>query len=165
MVARSLMYTSVYFHKTVRIAEMMLCKAVEHASDNVIEGMHRSNDAALQERLLAEKGHPNRLLTMLKYRRLYKKAFSLNIGDLDEDQLTVLSKLTDYDRRRAKEQDIADKANLEEVEVIVDMPSKEMLLTEPRLGKTEVPIWSEGKVRSLSKYSPAGQGHPGPPHQ
>ena len=31
MVARSLMYTSVYFHKTVRIAEMMMCKAVEAA--------------------------------------------------------------------------------------------------------------------------------------
>ncbi|NLK26470.1 MAG: HD domain-containing protein, partial [Euryarchaeota archaeon] len=31
LVARSLMYTSVYFHKTVRIAEMMLCKAVEAA--------------------------------------------------------------------------------------------------------------------------------------
>ncbi|OPY32649.1 MAG: deoxyguanosinetriphosphate triphosphohydrolase-like protein [Methanomassiliicoccales archaeon PtaU1.Bin124] len=154
MVARSLMYTSVYFHKTVRISEMMLCKAVEHASDSIMDGMHRSNDAALQERLLAEAGHPRRLLTMLKYRRLYKKAFSLNINDLDEDQLTVLSRLTEYERRRAKEQEIADKANLDEVEVIVDMPSKEMLLTEPRLGKTEVPIWSEGKVRSLSKYSP-----------
>ncbi|QLH74215.1 MAG: HD domain-containing protein [Methanomassiliicoccales archaeon] len=154
MVARSLMYTSVYFHKTVRIAEMMLCKAVEHASEEAIRSVHRDTDSSLSEKLFAEGGHASRIMTMLKYRRLYKKAFSLSIGDLDEEQLNILSQLTDYDRRRAKEREIAEKANLDEADIIVDMPSKEILLTEPRLGKTEVPIWNGDRVRSLSKYSP-----------
>jgi len=34
------------------------------------------------------------------------------------------------------------------------MPSRELLLTEPRLGKTEVPILDEDRVRPLSRYSP-----------
>ncbi|MFA5312450.1 MAG: HD domain-containing protein [Methanomassiliicoccales archaeon] len=154
MVARSLMYTSVYFHKTVRIAEMMLCKAVEQGSEKVIETIHRDTDSALQEKLFRDGGDAARIMTMLKFRHLYKKAFSFSIGDLDEDQLNVLSKLTDYDQRRAKEREIAEKANITEADVIVDMPSKEILLTEPRIGKTEVPIWNGERVRSLSKYSP-----------
>jgi HD superfamily phosphohydrolase len=154
MVARSLMYTSVYYHKTVRIAEMMMCKAVEHASDRVMEDVHRDTDASLQEKLLADGGHARRIMAMLKYRHLYKKAFTLTIADLDEDQMNELSKLTDYEKRRVKEQEIAERANLDEADIILDMPSKELLLTEPRIGKTEVPIWSDDRVRSLSKYSP-----------
>ncbi|MCE5296259.1 MAG: HD domain-containing protein [Euryarchaeota archaeon] len=154
MVARSLMYTSVYFHKTVRIAEMMLCKAVEQGSENVIETIHRDTDSALQEKLFKDGGDAARIMTMLKFRHLYKKAFAFSIGDLDEDQLNVLSKLTDYDHRRTKEREIAEKANITEADVIVDMPTKEILLTEPRIGKTEVPIWNGERVRSLSKYSP-----------
>jgi HD superfamily phosphohydrolase len=154
MVARSLMYTSVYFHKTVRIAEMMLCKAVEHASDSTIESIHRDTDASLSERLLAEGGKSMRIMTQLKYRQLYKRAFSLNINDLEEDLLEDLIKLTDYERRKAKEREIADRAGLDHADVIVDMPSRELLLTEPRLGKTEVPILDEDRVRPLSRYSP-----------
>jgi len=154
MVARSLMYTSVYFHKTVRIAEMMLCKAVEQASDQAIETIHRDTDSSLQAKLFADGGNAARIMTLLKYRHLYKKAFSLAIGDLDDDQLNILFKLTDNRRRRAMEKEIAEKANILESDVIVDMPSKEILLTEPRIGKTEVPIWDGERVRSLSKYSP-----------
>ena len=48
MVARALMYTSVYFHHTVRIAEMMLCKAVENASPSVVEDIQIQTDAGLR---------------------------------------------------------------------------------------------------------------------
>jgi HD superfamily phosphohydrolase len=154
MVARSLMYTSVYFHKTVRIAEMMLCKAVEHASDRTIETIHRDTDASLSERLAAEGGKAARIMTQLKYRQLYKRSFSLYINDLEEEQLEDLAKLTDYERRKAKEREIADRAGVDHADVIVDMPSRELLLTEPRLGKTEVPILDEDRVRPLSRYSP-----------
>ncbi len=154
MVARSLMYTSVYFHKTVRIAEMMLCKAVEHASDRTIETIHRDTDASLSERLAAEGGKAARIMTQLKYRQLYKRSFSLYINDLEEEQLEDLAKLTDYERRKAKEREIADRAGVDHADVIVDMPSRELLLTEPRPGKTEVPILDEDRVRPLSRYSP-----------
>jgi hypothetical protein len=133
---------------------MMLCKAVEQGSEKVIKTIHRDTDSALQEKLFKDGGDAARIMTMLKFRHLYKKAFAFSIGDLDEDQLNVLSKLTDYDHRRTKEREIAEKANITEADVIVDMPTKEILLTEPRIGKTEVPIWNGERVRSLSKYSP-----------
>jgi hypothetical protein len=38
--------------------------------------------------------------------------------------------------------------------VVLDMPERELLISEPRIGKTEVPILHEGRVRPLSRYSP-----------
>jgi uncharacterized protein len=56
LVARALMYSSVYFHKTVRIAEMMLCKAVEMADARIVRNLHTDNDGSLSEKLLAQGG-------------------------------------------------------------------------------------------------------------
>ena len=154
MVARALMYTSVYFHHTVRIAEMMLCKAVEHASESVLENIHIQTDARLSERLLADGGNACRIMTLLKYRHLYKRAYSMLISDLDPEQLDSLLPLTSYAKRKEVERQIAEKAGVDESEVILDMPERELLITEPRIGKTEVPIINGDRVRPLSKYSP-----------
>jgi HD superfamily phosphohydrolase len=154
LVARALMYTSVYFHKTVRIAEMMLCKAVEMADPQIVDSIQTESDASLSEKLLAGGGYPARIMTMLRYRELYKKAFSLSLADLTEAELQRLLSLTEYRTRMAKEEEIALKAGVHPSEVILDMPEKELLIAEPRIDKTEVPILSDGRVRPLSRYSP-----------
>jgi uncharacterized protein len=154
MVARALMYTSVYFHHTVRIAEMMLCKAVEKASESAIEDIQIQTDASLSERLLKDGGRAARIMTLLKYRHLYKRAYSMLISDLDPEQLDSLLPLTNYSKRKEVEQQIADKADVDGSEVILDMPERELLIAEPRIGKTEVPIIHGDRVRPLSKYSP-----------
>ncbi len=154
MVARALMYTSVYFHHTVRIAEMMLCKAVENSSESVIEDIQIQTDACLSERLLKDGGKASRIMTLLKYRHLYKRAYSMLISDLDPEQLDSLLPLTSYSKRKEVERQIADKAEVDESEVILDMPERELLITEPRIGKTEVPIVNGDRVKPLSKYSP-----------
>jgi HD superfamily phosphohydrolase len=154
MVARALMYTSVYFHHTVRIAEMMLCKAVENASDAVLDDIQIQTDARLSERLMKDGGNAARIMTLLKYRHLYKRAFSMLISDLDPEQLDSLLPLTSYAKRKVVERQIAEKADVDESEVILDMPERELLITEPRIGKTEVPIISGDRIKPLSKYSP-----------
>jgi uncharacterized protein len=154
MVARALMYTSVYFHHTVRIAEMMLCKAVENASESAIADIQIQTDASLSERLLKDGGNAGRIMTLLKFRHLYKRAYSMLISDLDPEQLDSLLPLTSYEKRKEVEQQIADRAEVDESEVILDMPERELLITEPRIGKTEVPIINGDRVRPLSKYSP-----------
>ncbi len=154
LVARALMYTSVYFHKTVRIAEMMLCKAAELAERSVLEDIQVETDFSFAGKLLASGGDSNRIMTMLQYRRLYKKAFSVNVGELEEEQFSSLLSLTDYRRRKEAEAQIAERARVSEAEVIVDVPEKELLISEPRIGKTEVPILNGDRVRPLSKYSP-----------
>ncbi len=154
LVARALMYTSVYFHKTVRIAEMMACKAVETADASLIERILMETDGSLTERLIAQGGYPRRIMTLLKYRELYKRAFSVSLTDLKEESLDCLLELTSYGARKAKEEEIAVRAGLHPSEVILDMPERELLISEPRIGKTEVPIIDEDKVRPLSRYSP-----------
>lgn len=154
IVARGLMYTSVYFHKTVRIAEMMLCKAVEMADAHLVRNIHMETDGSLAEKLMAQGGYPGRLMTLLKYRVLYKRAFSLSMSDLKEQDVDMLLELTKYSTRKAREEEIAARAGLHPSEVILDLPERELLISEPRINKTEVPILEEGRVRPLSRYSP-----------
>jgi len=154
LVARALMYTSVYFHKTVRIAEMMLCKAVEMSDDAIVEDIQAEDDCTLSQRLMDQGGRPARLMTELGYRRLYKKAYSVNTSELGDERLERLLPLADYRRRKAREVEIAERAGVDIADVILDVPSKELMLSEPRIGKTDVPILDGGRIRPLSKYSP-----------
>jgi HD superfamily phosphohydrolase len=154
LVARALMYTSVYFHKTVRIAEMMLCKAAESARENIFENIQIDTDCTFAAKLFKAGAESARIMTMLQYRRLYKKAFSINISDLDDATLASLIELTDYYKRKEVERKIAERARVKESEVIVDVPEKELLVSEPRIGKTEVPILDGNRVRPLTRHSP-----------
>ena len=157
MVARALMFTSVYFHKTVRIAEMMLCKAVEIADDSVADQLQKLNDASLTERLIKQGGRSQRIVTMLKYRQLYKRAYSLFISDLGDDEVEQLLRLTDYHNRKNVENLIADRAGVDPSEVILDVPHRELITGEARRGKTEVPILNGDRVRPLTRLSPIGK--------
>jgi uncharacterized protein len=154
LVARALMYTSVYFHKTVRIAETMLCKAVEMADKQLLRQIHMETDGSLTEKLIAQGGYPGKIMTQIKYRELYKRCFSLSMADMSEEQMDRLMELTDYGKRKEKEEEIAVRAGVHLSEVVLDMPERELLISEPRIGKTEVPILHEGRVRPLSRYSP-----------
>jgi len=154
LVARALMYSSVYFHKTVRIAEMMLCKAVEMADTRIIRGIHTDNDGSLTEKLKEQGGYPGRIMVQLSYRELYKRCFSLTLMDMGEGQMERLMQLTPYRARKEAEEEIAARAGVHPSEVILDMPSRELLISEPRIGKTEVPILDEDRVRPLSRHSP-----------
>ena len=154
LVARALMYTSVYFHKTVRIAETMLCKAVEMADKQLLRQIHMETDGSLTEKLIAQGGYPGKIMTQIKYRELYKRCFSLSMADMSEEQMDRLMELTDYRKRKEKEEEIAVRAGVHLSEVVLDMPERELLISEPRIGKTEVPILHEGRVRPLSRYSP-----------
>jgi len=154
MVARALMYTSVYFHKTARIAELMLCKAVEHAPPEVLGDAHLMNDCQLVSRLMACGGATSRIMTMLEYRKLYKRAVMLPVSGLEDDKLGRLVELSEYRRRKEKEQEIADRAGIEEHEVLLDIPNRSLLLSEPRIGKTDIPILDGDRLKPLSRYSP-----------
>src|SRR2546428_682572 len=79
---RGLMYSSVYFHKTVRIAEQMLARAVER-SEAPIGELQKMVDHELLG-WLAHQGPLQREIALrLKYRKLYKRVVSY-----DRDELT-----------------------------------------------------------------------------
>jgi uncharacterized protein len=77
LVGRALMYSSVYFHKTVRAAEMMAQAAVERLPGypTAARDLFRASDGELLVRLRDAGGVSAELARGLTERRLYKRAF------------------------------------------------------------------------------------------
>ena len=156
LVARALMYSSVYFHRTVRICEMMLARAVERMDGMAGMGIPRMTDCELMHCLGSGAKYQRDIALRLKYRLLFKKAFALQAAGLDEDRAVELARLDDPGYRRSVEDEIARRAGVEEGYVIVDFPSKEVVLSEPRMHMTDVMILDDerGRLQPLSKFSP-----------
>jgi HD superfamily phosphohydrolase len=154
LVARSLMYSSIYFHKTVRIAELMLARAVEAAWDSPNKPeLNKMVDYDLLNYLDALGGFPQEIVRKLKYRRLYKKLYSLSTAELDDNQTKVLLELSDWDKLRAREDELSDKLSIPKGHIIIDIPKSELQISEPRIKRTQVKI-RDKDLKPLSKYSP-----------
>ena len=152
MVSRSLMYTSVYYHETVSIAGSMLNKAVE-ASDLDLSDMYLMTDADLISLLEAHGGRSHNIVRDLMNRRLYKKAHIGYVADLSEEDSHILARYAKYRERKKLEQEIADIAGMDVSEVAIDIPSESVLLSKISIGKTDVSILEDDRVRSITKIS------------
>ncbi len=154
LVARGLMYSSVYFHKTARIAELMLARTVErNAETELMRRVMSLTDGELFAEL-ASREETRDTVQRLKYRRLHKAAYQLAVADATEEQRETMMGLSKPSPRRAFEDELARKAGLAEGLVLVDVPAAELLLSEPRLYTTHIRVWDEGELHPLSKFSP-----------
>ena len=156
LVARGLMYSSVYFHKTVRIAEEMVARAVER-SDAPIAAIQKMVDAELLSWLADQGAFQREIALRVKFRKLYKRAVSFDWDGLTEPMRDTFAAFKDAAHRRRVEDRIARRAGLEPGQVIVDVPLPELLVSEPRIAKTEVAILEDGKARPFSKVSTLGR--------
>jgi len=79
VVGRALMYSTVYYHKTVRAAEMMAQAAVERSPGYPADArpLFRLTDGELLARLSAAGGVSASLVEGLQERRLFKRAYGL----------------------------------------------------------------------------------------
>lgn len=152
MVARMLMTSSVYFHRTVRIAELMLSRAVARLGREEFRSAITDTDSSLMERLRRSDGLARDLAIRLKYRRLYKGAFILPIEKMDEEARRKAASLS---RRRIErlERELCADAGVEEGKLIVDIAPESHLLGQPVRGKTEVPIKEGRDIRKLTDIS------------
>ncbi|MDP7536179.1 MAG: HD domain-containing protein, partial [Candidatus Poseidoniia archaeon] len=157
LVARTLMYSAVYFHKTVRIAELMMARAVEQIEDLGALEVQSLVDAELDARLEALGGFQRETLQRLRYRRLYKVAWALSPQEIGDEHREPLKPLADADKRRRAEARIAKRLGLEPGEVIIDLPLAELLLSEPRIASTAIRVLDGGRLRSLKRYSPLAE--------
>ncbi|MEE9151151.1 MAG: HD domain-containing protein [Thermoplasmata archaeon] len=153
LVARALMYTSVYFHKTVRIAELMLARAVELLNEP-LDDIHEMIDSELMARLKEKGGLQRDIASMLKYRRLFKRVFTLTKGKTSYEEMEVIKNLREPRNRKRAEMDICRRAGIPEGYVIIDVPEKELQITEPRIKATNVKILDKNKLSPLSRFSP-----------
>jgi HD superfamily phosphohydrolase len=156
LVARGLMYSSVYFHKTVRIAEEMLARAVERSEAPMAE-IQKMVDHELLNWLVRQGPLQREIALRLKYRKLYKRVWASARDGLSAAARSVLATFRDPKERRRAEDRIARRAGLTPGQVIIDVPLPELLLSEPRIAKTEVPILDDGGVRPFSRVSSLGR--------
>jgi HD superfamily phosphohydrolase len=147
LVARAIMYSSVYLHKTVRIAELMLVRAVERAP---LFDFSQMTDGELMETLKNSGELQRDIVLRLKYRRLFKRAFRKSLTALTGEEKRHLAKLN----TSFVENEIARRAGLKDGYVIVDVPGRDILLSEPRLRKMDLQILDEDMLCPLSEYTP-----------
>ena len=157
LTARALMYTSVYFHPTVRAAELMLANAVEralHESDR-LTSFNLMTDAELIEKLYEAGGYSREMIMRLKYRLLFKPAYEEKRKKLNEKEWnTWLKKFRTWHDLQELQNMIADKGGVPEGYVLLDVPITDLLLSEPRIGKVEIPVLIDGHRFRLSEVSP-----------
>ncbi len=175
MIARYEMFLTVYYHHSVRAAEIMLRKAMDHAHEilglttfDSAEEFLQLDDAYVaselkkldpseyrgEDREEAEKA--KQLFQKLSRRDLLKSAFERTIFLQDEYVARLLS---DESIRERKELEIAEKAGVDPELVIVDVPTLTSMPYYPReIDPVEVPIFEttlegEKKLVPLSGYS------------
>ncbi|MCK5548707.1 MAG: HD domain-containing protein [Thermoplasmata archaeon] len=159
LVARALMYSSVYFHKTVRIAEMMMARAVEasvKASKDEISDLRKMVDAELMGWLLGKGSYQRTMALKIKYRKLFKKILELGEDELDDGKREKMKLLANSGERHELEKEICKAAKIPEGAVIVDLPLVELSISEPRLEKTDIRILDNDKISTFESLSPLG---------
>jgi uncharacterized protein len=140
LVGRALMYSSVYYHKTVRAAEVMAQGAIERIRGypDSAAPLLRGNDGGFMAALDAESGVPERLGRALMERRLYKRAF----GWADPSpalRTRFRALISDPSSRRAAEDHLADRLRAPPGSVLLDLAGLEGR-TSPETDWAEVTI-------------------------
>jgi len=157
MVARALMYSRVYFHHTVKIAEGMLTRALEFAlEDGYLWEFWKMTDCRLLVELEDLEGYPREIIKRIKYRDLFKAALLLGADELTtEEKRELLAVYRDIKKRQELERTLADSVGAKEGEVIIEFSTADLMLTEPRLKSTEIGVvMHTGEVKPLTKVTP-----------
>ena len=154
LMARALMYSSVYFHKTVRIAELMLSKAMESIPDMHPFDFFRLTDAELIEMMKGKGGFQHEIITRLKYRRLFKQVYVMPPQKRNEKRMELLKQLEDNNFRRSMEARFEDELSIPEGHVIIDVPMVDLLAAEPRIKEIDMPVIEDDDVKMLTTYTP-----------
>lgn len=160
LTARALMFSSVYFHHTGRIAELMLTNAVDYAlhhdTDITKENFFRMSDGVLSEKLYGCGGYPRNIVTRLRFRQLFKTAYLREQRELDSsEEKHLIENYDQWSSIKEKQEAIAEKAGVPKGEVILDVPIVDLLISEPRIKMVDIPVIKEdGEVCKLSEVSP-----------
>lgn len=150
LVARSLMFSSVYYHHAVRIAETMLTRAAEESLITHPEVMALS-DCEFFSFLETGSDYQKDLITRLKYRKLFKRAYIIHKEEYSLNN--IITQLSDPETRKEKEHTICRKAGINPGYAFIDVPERDILLSEPRITRTGIPVY-DGEFKSLSEYTP-----------
>lgn len=152
LVARALMFSSVYYHHAVRISEIMVTRAAEETLAD-FPGIMCMSDWEFLSYLHEGTNYQRDLVNRLQYRQLFKRAYVAYSDDLDNYQKETLVELADPQKRKEKELTLCRKAGIKEGYAFIDVPERDILLSEPRISGSGLPVY-DGDFRSLADYTP-----------
>jgi hypothetical protein len=92
----------------------------------------------------------------LKYRKLFKQAYTLSKSNVDAEEFKEISKLDDIHIRRIKEEEFEEILKIPKGHVIIDVPYTELHQSEPRIDLTEIGILDEDEIKKFDEYTPVG---------
>lgn len=149
VLARYLMYPTVYEHHTTRIADTMFSFAISLALKEglfVPEELYSMDDIELISKLRNFGGVCSNLIASIESRQLYKTAIRLSKEDLGKN----FSKLSNTSSKHANklEKELIEDAGLSEGEALLDIP--EPLYT----SEAKARILAGGKIKMLADVSP-----------
>jgi len=148
LVARFLMYPSVYLHHVSRIADSMVLRALEELKVRGLatEAIMSMDDLSILPLLLGEEGIPREMAKRIMDRNLFKRAVYLPSQELpDLEDLLDLSE--DRRRIRSLEDELAEAAGLEPGSVLVDVEER------PPMDHARINVLTEGRVEPLEEKS------------
>lgn len=128
LVTRLQMYTAVYFHHTLRVAERMIERAFRlalEAGEIKPEQLPSMDDVGATYLLRHSKTEAWRLMMAVDQRKLHKVALEEPIRDFREDAVLDLSR--DAQAQARLEREVAQEVGLRPHEVILDVPEPPVL--------------------------------------
>ena len=145
LLARALMNPTVYMHPVARISKAMLRRASERllATTELDAGeLRRMDDHDL---LVALRTTPATEAFAERYddRRLLKRAVWAELQHVPDDLLAL-----DHEERRDLEETVADRADVADSEVIIEIPEK------PSMRESSTRVVVNGEIRNLGDQSP-----------
>ncbi|RLF49099.1 MAG: hypothetical protein DRN20_03000 [Thermoplasmata archaeon] len=152
LVARSLMYSSVYFHKTGRIAQHMLYRAVEKLLEDGhvdVSALTKMCDHDVLCALNGAGGYCTEIMRRIIERRLFKAVYFKSISFMGDEERDAISRMVKEDVRRELEDHLCSAFSLPQGYAIIDIPVPEVLISEPRLSDVGVMILDNKKPQHL----------------
>ncbi len=127
LVARDLMYPTVYNHHTKRIAEEMLIRAIKRRLEyeNILPlDFMRMDDYEFFNFLNNAEGYPKDIFLRFKTRNLFKRVITKRWTDFEESERDWLIREVGKDEKKhlELEEEIAGKCGLENGFVLIDVP-------------------------------------------
>jgi hypothetical protein len=145
LIARFLMFSSVYYHHAVRIASAMLGRAVEFALEDgavSLDELVRYDDAQLG--LSLEKGRSKELMERIRNRKLYKRAYELELNKLNDEGKKLFK---DYSSTKELEGIIMKESGVDEL--IIESRQG----YDDKFGRSSVKILKDGTEHPLEELS------------
>jgi HD superfamily phosphohydrolase len=148
--SRFLMYPTVYYHHTSRIAQLMLLKALEYfiesKSEDYALALRTMDDSEINIALRNTKGYPKEMMGRINERRLFKRAVYTGINELSGG---VAEELSGEKERREVEEEISKRAGVDEKYVLLDFQGEK----EAELKESAAKVVVGNEFRSLREVS------------